>query len=34
MYKNLSDAPIAEVQLAQADKWDEEKLLEKCVTAR
>ena len=34
MYKNLSDAPIAQLQLAQADKWDEENLLEKCVTAR
>ena len=34
MYKNLSDAPIAELQLAQADKWAEENLLEKCVTAR
>ena len=34
MYKNLSDKPIAEVQLAQADKWNEENLLEKCVTER
>ena len=34
MYKNLSDKPIAEVQMAQADKWEEEKLLEKCVTER
>ncbi|MCQ2560456.1 MAG: isoleucine--tRNA ligase [Clostridia bacterium] len=34
MYKNLADAPIAEVQMAQADKWYEENLLEKCVTAR
>ncbi len=34
MYKNLSDKPIAEVQLAQADKWDEENLLQKCVDTR
>ncbi len=34
MYKNLSDKPIAEVQLAQADKWDKENLLEKCVSER
>ena len=34
MYKNLSDKPIAEVQKAQADKWDEENLLEKCVSER
>ena len=34
MYKNLSEKPIAEVQLAQADKWAEENLLEKCVTER
>ena len=26
MYKNLSDKPIAEVQRAQADRWEEEKL--------
>ncbi len=34
MYKNLSDQPIAEVQLAQADKWDAEDILRKCVDAR
>lgn len=34
MYKNLSDLPIAELQLAQADKWDEENLLQKCLDAR
>ena len=34
MYKNLSEKPIAEVQLAQADKWAEENMLEKCVQAR
>ncbi len=34
MYKNLSDRPIAEVQLEQADRWDEEKLLQRCVTER
>ena len=34
MYKNLSDMPIAELQLAQADKWDEERLLERCVETR
>ena len=34
MYKNLSDKPIADVQKAQADKWDEENLLEKCVSER
>ena len=34
MYKNLSDKPIAEVQLAQADKWDEMNMLEKCVSQR
>ena len=34
MYKNLSDRPIAEVQLEQADRWDEEKLLQRCVSER
>ncbi len=34
MFKNLSEKPIAELQNAQADQWDEEKLLEKCVTTR
>lgn len=34
MFKNLSEKPIAEVQNQQADQWDQEKLLEKCVTTR
>ncbi|MBQ2058898.1 MAG: isoleucine--tRNA ligase [Firmicutes bacterium] len=34
MYKNLSDRPIAEVQLQQADEWDRENLLEMCVENR
>ncbi len=34
MYKNLSERPIAEVQTAQADRWEEEGLLEKCVSSR
>jgi len=34
MYKNLSDLPIAEVQLKQADKWDENNMLSKCVELR
>jgi len=34
MYKNLSEEAIAKLQLAQADAWAEEKLLEKCVTER
>jgi len=34
MYRNLSDLPIAEVQLKQADKWDEMDMLSKCVTSR
>lgn len=34
MFENLSDRPIAEVQKDQADLWDAENLLEKCVTTR
>lgn len=34
MFKKLSDAPIAEVQNAQVEKWKADDLLEKCVTAR
>lgn len=34
MFKNLSEQPIAELQLGQADAWAEEGLLEKCVTTR
>lgn len=31
MFKNLSDKPIAEVQNAQADKWEKDDLLTKCI---
>lgn len=34
MFRNLSDEPIAEVQNAQADAWEQENLLEKCVAIR
>ncbi|MDD3349607.1 MAG: isoleucine--tRNA ligase [Eubacteriales bacterium] len=34
MFENLSEKPIAEVQNEQADLWDKERLLEKCVTTR
>ncbi len=34
MFENLSEKPIAEVQNEQADLWDQERLLEKCVTSR
>ncbi|MEA4922218.1 MAG: isoleucine--tRNA ligase [Eubacteriaceae bacterium] len=34
MFKNLSDKPIADVQNAQADQWEKEDLLHKCVTTR
>lgn len=34
MIKNLSSKPIAELQLEQAEKWDKDKLLEKCVSTR
>lgn len=34
MIKNLSERPIAEVQKAQAEKWDNEDLLGKCVSTR
>ncbi len=34
MFENLSDKPVSEVQTAQADKWEQENLLEKCVTER
>ncbi len=34
MFENLSEKPIAEVQNRQADLWDKENLLEKCVTTR
>ena len=34
MFKNLSEKPIAEVQKEQADKWEEEDLLSRCVSER
>lgn len=34
MIKNLSEKPIAELQMEQADKWEKENLLEKCVSTR
>ena len=34
MFRNLSEKPIAELQLEQAKAWKEEKLLEKCITTR
>ena len=34
MIKNLSEKPIAEVQKAQAEQWDREDLLGKCVSTR
>jgi len=34
MFQNLSEKPIADVQLEQAEKWKAEHLLEKCVTTR
>ncbi len=34
MIKNLSDKPIAELQQEQADRWESEDLLSKCVETR
>ncbi len=34
MFENLSEKPIAELQNEQADLWDQEDLLHKCVTTR
>lgn len=34
MLKNLSEKPIAELQMEQADKWEKEDLLHKCVETR
>ncbi len=34
MFKKLSEQPVAEVQTNQTRQWDEEKLLEKCITKR
>lgn len=34
MFENLSEKPIADLQNAQAELWDKEKLLDKCVSTR
>ncbi len=34
MFENLSDKPISEVQTSQADKWEQNNLLERCVAER
>ncbi len=34
MFKNLSDKPIADLQMEQVEKWEKEDLLDKCVTTR
>lgn len=34
MFKNLSEKPIAQQQMEQADNWEKEDLLHKCVTTR
>ena len=34
MFKNLSEKPIAELQNEQADLWEKEDLLHRCVTTR
>ena len=34
MFEKLSEKPVAEVQNEQVEKWKEEDLLHKCVTAR
>ncbi|MCI7300563.1 MAG: isoleucine--tRNA ligase [Clostridiales Family XIII bacterium] len=34
MFKNLSEKPIAKLQMEQADQWEKEDLLHKCVTTR
>ena len=34
MIRNLSEKPIAELQFEQAEKWDRDNLLEKCVSTR
>ncbi|HHX14283.1 MAG TPA: isoleucine--tRNA ligase [Clostridiales bacterium] len=34
MFEHLSERPIADVQNEQADQWDKDGLLEKCVTTR
>ena len=34
MFENLTEKPIAELQMEQADAWENDGLLEKCVTTR
>ncbi len=34
MFKNLSEKPIADLQMEQVEKWEKEDLLDKCVTTR
>ena len=34
MIKNLSEKPIAQLQMEQAEGWEKEGLLEKCVSTR
>ncbi len=34
MFKTLSEKPIAELQISQADQWEKEDLLHKCVDTR
>lgn len=34
MIKNLSEKPIAELQMEQADRWEKEDLLGKCISTR
>ena len=34
MIKNLSEKPIAELQKEQAERWEKEDLLGKCISTR
>lgn len=34
MIKNLSEKPIAQLQMEQAENWEKEDLLGKCVSTR
>ena len=34
MIKNLSEKPIAQHQIEQAEKWEKEDLLHRCVSTR
>ncbi len=34
MFKKLSEKPVAQVQMEQTQQWEEEGLLEKCITTR